>query len=158
MNCDILPLSVSFSVSHSLFTSRSIDYWNTLRSLPFVTRPRSFSPLSLSLPLSFARLPCSLSSPYCPLSCTIHLANLIFGVDRALNRGLCFHIHLSPSPNLSFLSHSPSPFLFPLPLFFRVTIMKSGSSPSSVLAAFAGLRETNCLLILCPWFVKLTFA
>lgn len=148
------PGSLSLFLSHSLhFTLYRLLKYSPIPSI--LNTPSQLLPslCSFHLPVCRAR---SLSSPCCPLSCTIHLANLIFGVDRALNRGLCFHTHLSPSLDLSFLSHSLSPFRFPLPLFFRVAIMKSSSSPSSVLAAFAGLRETNSLLILCLWFVKLT--
>ena len=158
MNCDILllslsfslslPLSFSFSVSRSLFTSRSIDYWNTLRSLPFLTRPRSFS-LSLSLSLSLCpfHLPVclarSLSSPRSPLSCTIHLANLIFGVDRALNGGLCFHIHLSPSPDLSFLPSfllSPS-FSFPSSSLFQCSDNEIRLQPFICISGICGSKR-----------------
>lgn len=108
------------------FTSRSIDYWNTLRSLPLFTCP-CWSPTPT--PLSSVLRPLS---PCSTLSCTIHLANLIFGVDMPLSRDPCFHIHLSPSPDLSFPSRSFAPFLFCLPPFFWGGVVlgtKLGCSP-----------------------------
>lgn len=137
ISCFSLPLSPCLSLHFTLYRLLKYSPFPPILNTPLQLLPHPVL-------LSFAPLLCLLSSPLCPLSCTIHLANLIFGVDRALNRGPCFHIHLSPSPDLSFRSLSLS-----LPLFFRAAIMKSGSSPSSVLAAFAGLRETNSLLILC---------
>lgn len=129
------PASPSFSLSPSRFTSHSIDYWNTLRSLPLFTSP-CWSPSPFPPPFVQHSLPsCS------TLSCTIHLANLIFGVDMPLNQDPFFHIHLSPSPDLSFPSRSFTPFLFCLPPFLGILIMKSGSSPSSALAAFGTKRD-----------------
>lgn len=64
-----------------------------------------------------------------------------------LSRDLCFHIHLSPSPDLSFPSRSFAPFLFCLPPFFMGGIDNEIGLQPSVLAAFVGLKETNRLLI-----------
>lgn len=151
MNCDILRLPLFLLVSPSLhFTLYWLLKYSPIPAalympllIPPAPSPLSFAPRSLS--------PCS------TLSCTIHLANLIFGVDTRLNRDPCFLIHLSPSPNLSFPCRSFTPFLICLPPFFcGILIMKSGCSPSCVLAAFVVLKVTNRLLICSLWFLKLT--
>lgn len=147
------PLSLSLPLCPclTLFTSRSIDYWNALLSLPFSTRPGSFS---LSSPLCSFHLPacpCSLSS-LCAVLYLVPFIWLIWYLEliELWIEAPCFHIHLSPSSNFSLsLSHSLSPFFLPpssLPFFFflffpRVAIMKSGSSPFICISGICGSKR-----------------
>lgn len=114
MNCDILLLCLSLPLCPCL--TLHVTLYRLLKCSPIppiLNTPWKLLSLLPSLLLSLARLSVlSLLPVCCPLSCTIHLANLIFGVDRALNRGPVFsHTFVSI---FRFLSLS---FSFPLSLF-----------------------------------------
>lgn len=135
MNCDILRPHLCFSLHFTLYRLLKYSPIPAIRNVPSPRLPRSFSH---SFPLSFVLQ--SFFSLRSPLSCTIHLANLIFGVDKASESRPVFS-HTFVSISWSLISLLPSlPFSSAF-LSFTVLIMKSGSSPSSVLVAFLGLRD-----------------
>lgn len=148
-----LSLSVSLSLHFTLYRLLKYSLIPAILNTPSLLLSL---PLSLSLPAPFHLPVCSAHSPPCALFYLVPFIWLIWYLELI---GLLFEARVFTYIRLHLpISHSSPPLslLFCLPLFFRVLIMKSGSSPSSALVAFVGLRETNRLLILCLWFVKLT--
>lgn len=143
-----LSLSPSLPVSHSLHALSIIEM------LSFPSHSQHALEASLSPPLcSFHLLgPCSPSS-LCAVLYLVPFIWLIWYLEliELWIEAPCFHIHLSPSSDLSHpLSHSISPFSLPpsslsLPffsLFFpRVAIMKSGSSPFICISGICGSKR-----------------
>lgn len=144
-----LPL---FLLVSPRFTSRSIDYWNTLRSLPLFTCP-CWSPLHPPLfHLRRARSPRALLYLVPFIWLIWYLELICLWIRTRVFTYICLHLPISHFPHV----HSPLSSSAFLLFFCGILIMKSGCSPSSVLAAFVVLKVTNRLLICTLWFLKLT--
>lgn len=150
MNCDILrlPLSLSFSLSPPRFTSCSIDYWNTLRSLPLFTCP-CWSPLLPPLfHLHRARSPRALLYLVPFIWLIWYLELICLWIGTRVFTYICLHLPISHFP----LVHSPLSSTAFLLFLWNIDNEKQAAA----LHLFVVLKVTNRLLICSLWFLKLT--